>query len=317
MATKRSKQGKHGKAPRVGFIGVGLMGHGMAKNMLQNGYSLTVMGHRNRKPVNDLVRRGAKEAKTPAAVAKKADVVFLCVTSSVQVEEIVRGRAGIKSAARKGLTVVDCTTADPVSTLALAAELKPLGVRFVDAPLGRTPKEAEAGKLNTFVGADRKTFDELRPLFDTWAENVIHVGPPGNGHKIKLINNFIAMSYAAIFAEAFTAAEKSGVGAETLNAVVGAGPLASPFYKMLTGWILDRNPEAFKFTLANAAKDIRYFNRLAESLELAGGVSGAVKQMYDIALARGVGDRFVPKLADDFAELNRVTLDPAAKKTAA
>ncbi len=298
---------------RVGFVGVGLMGHGMAKNILEKGYPLAIVGHRNRKPVDDLVRRGATRAASPAALMRSCDVIFLCVTSSVEVESIVRGRGGLAGAAREGVIVVDCSTSDPTSTLALAAELKPLGVRFVDAPLGRTPKQAEEGKLNTFVGADRRTFNRLRPVLATWAENIIHVGPVGNGHKIKLINNFIAMSYAAVFAEAFTAAQLSGVGAQALHDVVSAGPLASPFYRMIANWVIDRDPNAFAFTLANGAKDIRYYQRLADSLLAVGGVGAAVRQMYDLALARGKGEQFVPRLADDFAALNGVDLGSRRK----
>ena len=102
---------------KVGFIGVGLMGHGMAKNIVEKGYPLTIMGNKNRKPVEDLVKRGAKEAKSPATIARKADVIFLCVTSSQQVEDLIRRKDGILAGAHKGLIVVDCSTSDPNSGL--------------------------------------------------------------------------------------------------------------------------------------------------------------------------------------------------------
>ena len=95
---------------RVGFIGVGLMGHGMAKNILEKGYPLSIIGHRNRKPVEDLVKRGAREAKSPAEMARNSDVIFLCVTSSVQVEDLVRRKDGLKAGAHKGLVIVDCSS---------------------------------------------------------------------------------------------------------------------------------------------------------------------------------------------------------------
>jgi 3-hydroxyisobutyrate dehydrogenase-like beta-hydroxyacid dehydrogenase len=209
-----SKAPKSKSKQRVGFIGVGLMGHGMAKNIVEKGYPLAILGHRNRKPVDDLVKRGATKAKSPAELAKSCDVIFLCVTSSLQVEDLIRRADGIKAGAHEGLIVVDCSTADPNSTIALARELAPLGVRLIDAPLGRSPKEAELGLLNTFVGADDETLKEIRPLIETWAENIIHVGPVGAGHKMKIINNFVAMSYVAVYAEAFTAAKKTGVPLE-------------------------------------------------------------------------------------------------------
>ena len=128
---------------RIGFIGVGFMGHGMAGNLLEKGYALTLMGHRNRAPVDDLVGRGAREAKTPEEIARESDIVLLCVTGSAEVEALVRGPKGLKAGAHKGLVIVDTSTSDPNSTLALAAELAPLGVAFCDAPLGGTPAQAE------------------------------------------------------------------------------------------------------------------------------------------------------------------------------
>ena len=109
---------------KIGFIGVGLMGHGMAKNIVEKGYPLMVMAHKNKKPVKDLVKRGATEAKSPQQMAEACDVIFICVTSSLQVEDLIRRADGIKAGAHKGLIVVDCSTSDPNSTLALAAELK-------------------------------------------------------------------------------------------------------------------------------------------------------------------------------------------------
>ncbi|HYT97682.1 MAG TPA: NAD(P)-dependent oxidoreductase, partial [Casimicrobiaceae bacterium] len=149
---------------RIGYIGVGLMGHGAAKNILQKGYSLTIMGHRNRAPVDDLIALGAREAKTPADVARASDVVFLCLPSTVEVEQTIYGESGVLEGASKGLIVVDSTTADPRSTQRIGVDLAKKGVRMADAPMGRTPKEAEAGKLSTFIGGDASTVRELKPI---------------------------------------------------------------------------------------------------------------------------------------------------------
>src|SRR5438105_11619412 len=108
---------------RIGYIGVGLMGHGAAKNILQKGYPLTIMGHRNRAPVDDLIARGAAEAKTPADVARASDIVFLCLPSSVEVETTIYGEHGVLAGAAKGLIVVDSTTADPHATQRIGADL--------------------------------------------------------------------------------------------------------------------------------------------------------------------------------------------------
>src|SRR5690242_4620702 len=141
----------------IGFVGVGLMGHGMAKNIVEKGFPLTIMGHRNRAPIEDLVARGAREVRTPREVAENATVVFLCVTGSREVEELVFAANGLAAGARKGLIIVDTSTSDPTSTERIASTLAGQGVTFVDAPLARTPREAEAGTLDTMVGCDEAT----------------------------------------------------------------------------------------------------------------------------------------------------------------
>src|SRR5437016_13873047 len=119
-----------------------MMGHGMAKNIVEKGYPLTVLGHKNRKPVDDVLRRGAVEAATPKGVAERSTIVFICVTGSPEVEAIVRGPEGLAAGLKKGSVIVDSSTSNPVSTAALAAELASLDIHYVDAPLSRTPKEA-------------------------------------------------------------------------------------------------------------------------------------------------------------------------------
>src|SRR5438093_1450892 len=208
---------------RIGYIGVGLMGHGAAKNMLEKGYPLTIMGHRNRAPMDDLVSRGAQEAKTPADVARVSDVLFLCLPSTVEVEQAIYGADGVLEAGAKGLIVVDSTTADPRSTQRIGVDLAQRGIRMADAPLGRTPKEAEAGKLSTFVGGDPATVRELKPIIECYADTIIEAGVLGAGHTLKLVNNFIAIGTSGVIAEALATATKLGVDLRKLYAFVPAG----------------------------------------------------------------------------------------------
>jgi 3-hydroxyisobutyrate dehydrogenase-like beta-hydroxyacid dehydrogenase len=153
----------------VGFVGLGLMGHGMAKNIVEKGYPLTVTAHRNRSPIEDLVGRGAVEVASPREVAERSGIVFLCVTGSREVEAIVRGKGGLGEGLRPGSVVVDCSTSDPTSTVALADELRAAGVDFADAPLSRTPKDAWEGMLDTMVGASDEVFARVKPVIETWA----------------------------------------------------------------------------------------------------------------------------------------------------
>jgi len=274
--------------PRIGFIGIGLMGHGMAKNLVAKGYPLTVRVHRNRKPLEDLVAAGAKEVSTDAELAHASDIVFLCVTGTPQVEEIVYGTTGLLSAARDGLIVVDTSTAEPASTAKMRKDFDAKHALFVDAPLARTPVEAEQGRLNTMVGADDAVFARLRPVLSAFCENVIHAGPPGSGHTLKLINNFIAMTIATATAEACAAAVKSGL-------LDGNGDL--------TG---------LKFALSNAMKDLRYYTHLAEGLPVPAIVGEAVHQSLVTANLLGLGDKYVASLVEAQERLAGVKIVPRA-----
>ena len=293
--------------PRIGFIGIGFMGQGMAGRILDGGYPLTVMAHRKREALEALVKRGAKEAATPAGVAAASDIVFLCVTASPQVEAIMRGPQGIKTAARQGLIVVDCTTANPVSTAALAAELAPLGVAFADAPLGGTPSNAAEGTLSAMVGADPEVFERIKPVAGCFAAKVVHLGPPGMGHKMKLLNNFLSLGYGALYAEALALCAKVGITPQNFDSVIRGGRMDCGFYQTFMQYTLDGNRDAHKFTIANAFKDLRYLESMADAAGLVNMMGNAVKNSFAVAAAQRPED-FVPMLPDHIAQLNNVAL---------
>ena len=295
--------------PRVGFIGLGLMGHGMAKNLLRKGFPLTVRVHRNRQPAEDLLAAGAREAKTHAELAQGSDIVILCVTGSPQIEEIIYADNGILGAARKGLIVVDTSTAEPASTARIRGDLGRKEVPYVDAPLARTPREAEEGRLNTMVGADDATFARLQPVLSAYCENVIHVGPPGHGHMLKLMNNFIAMAIATATAEACAACAKSGVSIKKLHEIISAGAINSGIFQMMVGKMLEGGDlSGLKFTLVNAMKDLRYYTHFAESLPVPALVGEAVHQSLVTANLLGFGDQYVASLLEAQEKLSGVDI---------
>ena len=302
---------------RIGFIGVGLMGHGVALNLLQKGYPLTVLAHRNRGPVDDLIKHGAEEAKSAAELAAASDIVILCVTGSSQVEALVRGPGGLKGGGRPGLVIIDCSTSDPNSTLTLEAELKPLGIAFCDAPLGGTPENAREGKLSVMVGCDASLWPRIEPLFATFTVKATRLGASGDGHKMKLIMNFLAMGYASIFAEALALGQKVGLDPQTIDGVLRGSRMDSGFYQTFFRWVLERDREAHKFTVSNAHKDMKYLAAMAEAAGIANPVGSAVKNYFALAQASGRGQDFVPMLADFVAALNGVVLDTAARTRAA
>ena len=297
--------------PRIGFVGVGLMGHGIAKNLVTKGYPLTVRAHRNRAPVEDLLAKGAKEAKTNADLARGADIVFFCVTGAPQVEEIVFGADSIASGARKGTIVVDLSTSEPATTTKMREALAAQGVRFIDAPLARTPVEAEQGRLNIMVGADDATFAELKPVLAAFCENIFHAGPAGHGLVLKLINNFVAQAICTATAEACAAAAKSGLSIKKLHEVISAGAVNSGLFQMIVGKMLESGDlSGLKFTLVNAAKDLRYYTHFTESMMLPSPIGEAVHQSLVTANALGFGYKYVPSLIEVQEKLAGVEIVP-------
>jgi 3-hydroxyisobutyrate dehydrogenase-like beta-hydroxyacid dehydrogenase len=296
--------------PRIGFIGIGMMGHGMAKNLLAKGYPLSFIVHRDRSRLADLLAAGAKELPNARALAEASDVVILCVSGSPQVEANVLGEHGLLAAAREGLTVIDTSTSEPQSTVRIREAFAAKGTTYVDAPLARTPKEAEEGRLNAMVGADDATFRRLQPVFATFCENIFHVGPPGAGHTLKLVNNFMAMTIVASIGEAFAVAAKAGVKLDTLFQVVSMGAINSPIFQMMAGGAVAGDLTRMKFSIVNAAKDMRYYTHLAESLPVPSFIGEAVHQSFVQAVALGLGDKLVPSMIEAQEKVTGLAIVP-------
>jgi len=289
----------------IGFVGAGLMGHGMARNIVKKGYSLTVIAHRNRAPIEDLVERGAIEARSMQELAGASSVIFLCLTGSPEVEAAV---AALKPGLGKGSVIIDCSTSEPTVTARLASELAEIGVDFADAPLSRTPKEAWEGTLDCMVGARDEVFARIEPLIATWAAKIVHVGGIGDGHKMKLLNNFISLGYAALYSEALALSRKVGIPVTEFDKVIRGGRMDCGFYQTFMGYALEGNREAHKFTLGNAYKDMRYVESMANAASVSTSMSSAVKNSFALAVNTGGSgaEDYVPHLADFVARANGI-----------
>ncbi|MGE0500069.1 MAG: NAD(P)-dependent oxidoreductase [Rhizobiaceae bacterium] len=292
---------------RVGFVGVGLMGHGMAKNIVTKGFPLTVIAHRNRAPVDDLVACGASEAATLGELARSSDIVVLCVTGSPEVEATVAGLAGTG----RPLVIIDCSTSDPSSTVRLATHYATQSITLVDAPLSRTPADAEAGTLDVMAAGDDDIYERIRPVIETFAGRIVRTGPVGSGHTMKLINNFVAMGYASLYSEALALGAKAGIAPAVFDAVIRGGRMDSPFYQTFSKWVLERDRNAHRFAIRNALKDMTYLAGFANSAGIANPLGAAVRNGFALAVAQGRGDDYVPMLSDVVADLNGVSLEPA------
>ena len=287
----------------IGFIGLGLMGHGMAKNLLKKGHALAFLVHRNRANLGDLLDLGGKEVKTARQLAEVSDCIILCVTGTPQVEANVYG--GLLEGARKGQIVVDCSTSMPESTDRIRADFEKKGVRFVDAPLARTPQHAEEGKLNCMVGADDATYAEVKPVLEKFCENIFHVGGPGSGHKIKLVYNFVAMAHAAVTCESLAACARVGISPEKFFQLVSAGGANSNMFQMVVPKALKGELDGLLFTLSNAKKDIGYYQQMVAGASLAGPMGSALHQVLVQANALGLGEKFVPSLIEAYDRMER------------
>lgn len=279
----------------IGVVGAsGLMGHGIAKNLQAKGFNVSLTVHRNTERVADLLSAGAKQAANFAELGQ-CDAVIICVTGSPQVEEVLAGPNGVLSNARAGLIVIDTSTSEPESTRRLAALCAQRGATLVDAPLARTPVEAELGKLNTMVGADQAVFDQVKPVLSAYCENIFHVGGPTAGHIIKLLNNFIGQAITTATAEAFAVGALAGIQPKKLVEVISAGAVNSGLFQAMAK-TLDGDFAGLKFELDNARKDVRYYTHLAESVNVPSAVGDAVHQALATASALGQGKKFVPAL---------------------
>lgn len=296
--------------PRIGFIGLGYMGHGMAVNILARGFPLAVMAHRKREAVEDLVGRGAREVATPAEMAATSDIIILCVTGAALVDSLVRGKNGLSSAWRQGLVVIDCTTSDPATIVQLARDFGGKGTTFVDAPLGRSPREAWSGTLSTMVGCDLPTLERIRPVLSAFANTIQHAGRLGDGHRLKLVNNLVSLGFAALYSEALIMARKAGMSTETFDQLIRSSRMHCAFYDTFMSWSLTGDADAHRFSLETALHTITDVAEFARSLDLKNTLAASIRDVYSVAVAAGNGQAMLPELPRFVASANGIDLAP-------
>lgn len=294
---------------RIGFIGVGLMGHGIAKNLLAKGYPVTAMAHRNRAPLDDLLTRGATEAGTAREIAAASDVVIICVTGAPQMESVIYGDDGVIAGASQGLIVMDCTTNEPATTERAAANLAERGALLVDAPLALTPKEAEEGALNVMVGASDELYEDVLPIIQCFAANIVHTGPMGSAIRVKLIYNFLAMGIVALISETMATVAATGIDKKGFYDIITAGGAnCGIFQRIITRAMEEGDYAGLMFTVSNAAKDLRYYTRMTEDVPLTGNLGNAVHHAYVQAANLGLADDYVGALMAAQSKLNGISI---------
>jgi 3-hydroxyisobutyrate dehydrogenase-like beta-hydroxyacid dehydrogenase len=247
----------------IGMVGIGMMGQGIASNIVKHGHALTVLEHAGNQPLDALKAAGVRSVTRAADVAAQSDIVILVLTGSPQVEAVLTGEGGVLQGLRPGSIVIDCSTALPASTARMAQAVQAAGSRFLDTPMTRTPKEAAEGRLNLLVGGDAALLEECRPVLSCFAENIFHAGPVGAGHGMKLLHNFVSLGTVALISEAAACATQHGVAPEAFVEILAKGGGGGVALERLRPYLLSKDPSNLRFSLANACKDLGYYNTMA------------------------------------------------------
>ena len=282
--------------PVIGFVGVGLMGHGMAKNIVEKGFQLLVVAHSKREAIDDLVGRGAREVARVEDMAAEADIIILCVTGSPQVEQNVER---IIAAMKPGLIVIDTSTAEPESTKALAARMADAGGALIDAPLSRTPSHAWTGELTTFISAPADVMAKVRPVIETYTAAIIEVSETvGDAHALKLVNNLVSLGYVSLWSECYATLGKLDINPSVFREAIRNSGMVCGNFENYSKYVCDDDPNGHKFTLSNGQKDLSYYQRMAEALGAERPISDGALALMTKANDEGMGEKFIPELVD-------------------
>ncbi|HKK97978.1 MAG TPA: NAD(P)-dependent oxidoreductase [Marivita sp.] len=282
---------------KIGFIGLGLMGRAMVECLQKADYDVIVLGNRDRTGIEAALSRGATEADNAKDLTEASDIVMLCVGTSDHVEANVYGDAGILAGVKTDQVVIDFGTSLPASTLKIGADMEAKGAAYLDAPLGRTPAHAVDGLLNLMCAGDKAAFDRVKPVLDVLGENVFHLGKLGNGHTIKLINNYFGMTTACAMSEAFATADAAGIDRDALFNVMAAGPLRSGMMEFVRNYAVDGDLN-LAFSIANASKDVGYYRQMTDDLGLQSRMSTCAGDALEAATNDGDGDKMVSEMVD-------------------
>ena len=277
----------------IGFIGLGAMGAGMARNILAKSGSLHTMAHRNRKVIDDLLSKGAVEHKSIGGLARACDVMIMCLPNSDVVERTI---AEIRPSLRADQIIIDTGTSALPSTLRISQELAELDVRFAEAPLTGGAQQAEDGELGALVGASDEIFTKIQPVLSMCCSTVQHFGPVGAGARAKLINNYMVMGIAALVTEAFHTAADAGIDWSKFYDVVTRGSASSGVLHRIVGSAKDGDFGGYVFSVENAAKDMRYIADLLDEMGHNTPMSEAVHDLFQHAVQQGHGARRLSEL---------------------
>ena len=273
---------------RVGFVGLGIMGQGMARNLLKAGYDVRVW-NRTSSRMDPLVEAGAAAGASPADVAANCDIIAVCVSDTPDVEEVILGENGILSGVQAGALVIDFSTISPQATIDIADRLSAKGVKMLDAPVSGGSEGAANGTLSIMIGGDEDQVERAMGLFEAMGNTITHVGKQGAGQTVKLVNQILVVGNCLAMCEALIFAQAGGVDLEKcLNAVTG-GAAGSWMLANRGPQIIDRDWRP-GFTINLQQKDVRLIMQEADALGVPVLLSGQVFSLYRTLQQAGLGE---------------------------
>ena len=280
------------KSPiQIAFLGIGIMGAGMSRNLLKTGYSVTVW-NRTAAKAKPLVEAGATQADTPAQAASNADIIFSIVGEDEASRQVWLGENGVLAGNPKpGAIAIESTTISLGWANELNQSLTGAGLRFIDCPVTGGQWGAEEGTLTLLVGADEDVLDEARPALDAISSKIIHFGPAGAGTGFKLLYNLMGATQQTALAEGLLTAEKLGLKMDSVVEGLTGGFTGSPGVHAFAQRMVDSDHNHVNFSAQWMLKDTAYAVKMAGELGQAIPLSGVSAQMYQLAVSRGLGDK--------------------------
>jgi 3-hydroxyisobutyrate dehydrogenase len=272
---------------RVGFIGLGIMGRGMAANLLKAGFSVTVW-NRTITRMEELVAQGAHAGANPADVAARSDIVVICVSDTPDVQAVILGDNGVIQGVQTGSLVIDCSTISPQATQEIAAHLAQAGVFMLDAPVSGGSEGAAKGTLSIMVGGDAEQFDRALPVFRAIGKTVTHVGGNGAGQTVKLVNQVLVVGNCLAMCEALMFAEAGGVDLQKTFDAISQGAAGSWMFTNRAPQIIRRDWRP-GFTVDLQQKDLRLVLDAADRFGVPLPATSLIFQFYRTLQAQGLG----------------------------
>lgn len=274
-------------AERVGFIGLGIMGSGMARNLLKAGFPLQVW-NRTASRAEPLVAEGATAAESPAALAAASDIIITCVSDTPDVEAVILGEDGVIAGARSGALVIDMSTISPQATIAIGEQLAERGIHMLDAPISGGSEGAARGTLSIMIGGDEADVARAQPVFAAMGKTITHVGGHGAGQTVKLVNQILVVGNTLAMCEALLFAQAGGVDLQKAFEAVSPGAAGSWMFSNRAPQILRRDWRP-GFTIDLQQKDLRLVLQAADSLGVPVPTTSMIFNLYRTLQARGLG----------------------------